>query len=186
MVHRVRVADTTAKIQAIKLVREITGFGLKDSLDLVEAKAFFEVDRDEATLLRIADEGTRAGVQFEFIPPLSASSSVAGESAGGSEQAGDFAVRYRSGPNKIHAIKLVRELHPELGLANAKDVVEQQGLIRVGLAAREAERIVGLFSEISSVVEVERISGGSTPSLPAPRAGTAQAVYGYASEDDDF
>jgi ribosomal protein L7/L12 len=191
MVHRVRVVDTTMKILAVKLVREMTGLGLKDSLDRVETKAFFDVSLDDATLLSFVEDGRRGGVQFEFVPPLDASAVTSGWSSMG-DPTGEFAIRYRSGPNKIGAIKLARELAPELGLSHAKDIVEQQGLVIAGIVAREAERIVGLFDAIGSVVEVERSSGvGSTPSVsapsvPPPRAGAANHVYGYSSDDDDF
>lgn len=182
MVHHVQVARADQKILAVKLVRELSGHGLQKSLELVETKAFFEVDRDEQTLLRLAEEGRRGGVQFEFVPPLDPSKS----SSDAPEQTGDFAVRYRSGPNRIHAIKLVREIEAMHGLADARDIVDTHGLICVGVTAQRAERIVALFDEIGSSVEVEADPRGFTMSEPAPQVGAGAAVHGYRSDDDDF
>ncbi len=187
MHYRIRVADTADKITAIKLVRELTGLGLKASLDLVEARAFFEADREDATLRRIVEDGARAGVRFEFDPPLDLAVTAGGDVSGRpTGPTGEFAIRYRSGVNKIAAIKLVRELNPELGLANARDVVEGQGLVCTGVGAAEVERILGLFAELGASVEVERVAMtcAPEPNLPSPRAG--KRPYGQASEDDDF
>ena len=186
MLRRVRVASTNQKISAIKLLRELSGLGLKDSKDLVEAAAFVEIDRDDATLARIAEEGRRCEVAFEFDPPLrgGASASSASFSSSSPSASGEFSLRYHSGPNKIPAIKLVRELSG-LGLKEAKDVVELAGVIRQGLSSSEAESIIARFTEIGSRVELVRGSSTPTPSLPSPRAG-AERVYGYVSEDDDF
>lgn len=153
MIHRVRITDTTSRIVAVKLVREMTGLGLKESLDLVDEKGWFSVQHDDATLGRFIDEGSRSDVTFECDPPLAAS-------AAGSM--GEFAIRYRSGPNKILAIKLVRELDPRFGLLEAKNLVEGEGLVRVGVSRAEAERIVGLFRELESVVEVFTVADAAT------------------------
>jgi ribosomal protein L7/L12 len=198
MAHRLRVTDTTAKIMAIKLVRELTGFGLRESLDLVEAKAWFSVERDDATLARTVDEGSRSGVTFEIDPPLDAALTTSAGGVAGLH--GEFAIRYRSGPNKIAAIKLVRELDPRFGLYDAKTLVESEGLVRVGITAAEAERIVRLFREIESVVDIELANATSTsvsvsvsvsaPSFPAPASPDPWAadkqVYGRPADDDDF
>jgi ribosomal protein L7/L12 len=209
MARRVRVIDTTARILAVKLVRELTGLGLKESLDHVDGKTWFSVDRDDAALGAIIGDARRNGVTFEFDPPLDQTSSVyALPFAIG--VAGEFAIRYRSGPNKIHAIKLVRELSSEFGLKEAKDLVEGEGLVRVGISSSEADRIVGLFREIGSIVEVERVGAEAHSSLPPPSvpppsaappsstppsgataklakpARPATHIYGRPADDDDF
>lgn len=184
MLRRVRVASTNQKISAIKLLRELSGLGLRDSKDLVEAAAFVEIDRDDATFARIAEEGRRCEVAFEFDPPLRGGAPASSFSSSSPSASGEFSLRYHSGPNKIHAIKLVRELSG-VGLKEAKDVVELAGVIRQGLSSSEAESIIARFTEIGSRVELVRGSSAPTPSLPSPRAG-AERVYGYVSEDDDF
>jgi large subunit ribosomal protein L7/L12 len=62
-----KVADTTKKIAVIKVVRELTGLGLKEAKDLVDAfpKAVKEgVARDEAEKIKAALEEQGAKVEI--------------------------------------------------------------------------------------------------------------------------
>lgn len=181
MSHQVRVVAQENKILAVKLVREMSGMGLRDSLDHVESGAYFETRCEDMSLRRMIEEGGRSGVAFEFVPPLAGVANLEGGAVVVGPR-GEWAVRYRSGANKIPAIKLARELQPEFGLAEAKHVVEQQGLVMSGIGRDEAEQIVARFAELGSVVELER-----AVTLPSPSAGqaSAPAVYGR-TEDDDF
>ncbi len=180
MLRRVRVVSFESKIMAVKLVRELSGFGLKESLDHVEASAAFEVSLDDYRLRQFADQARREGVVFEFDPPIGGFTS----SAFVEPEGGEWVVRYSSGPNKIAAIKLAREL-TYLGLAEAKNIVEQCGVIRSNLSRAQADAIVAQFREIGSSVEV--FAGTSLPkpqvSTPSPSRGSGS---GYVLPDDDF
>jgi ribosomal protein L7/L12 len=211
MLRRVRVIDHTNKIIAVKLVREMTSLGLREALGHVEAKSWFSADFADETLNRLVDEARRTGVTIEFDPPMDVASRSANELPIAIGIAGDYAIRYRSGPNKINAIKLTREINPNLGLKDTKDLVEGEGVIRVGVSYSEAQRIVGLFREIGSVVEVFEGNvavthlpppwvpappsppgqGGSSgtsarAAKPASPAHPATHVYGRPADDDDF
>ncbi|MFV8754724.1 ribosomal protein L7/L12 [Nannocystaceae bacterium ST9] len=196
MLRRVRVADASSRIHAIKQVREITGLGLKESLDLVDAKAWFEVDRDDALLSRVVDEGRAVGVRFEFNPPLAVPAPVAASIRVAPSSAG-WAVRFRQGSNKIEAIKLVREL-TGVGLAEAKDFVERQQQFCVVHSPAEVQRVLQAFAAIGASVEVE--AGGAielpsvgttssatpAPARATPRPSASKQVYGRPADDDDF
>jgi ribosomal protein L7/L12 len=97
------------KIQAIKVVREYTGWGLKEAKDYVEA------------------------LEAGHAPPPSAGPAAQQQAAGGDTLAGvDARIRQLiSDRQKIQAIKLVRE-HTGWGLKEAKDYVEA---LSVGEAA---------------------------------------------------
>ncbi|MDO9404166.1 MAG: ribosomal protein L7/L12 [Polaromonas sp.] len=92
-------------IVAIKLVREHTGLGLKESKDLVDRYQRGDRSFDTVTFAATPDRftGTRT-VPAGSLPP-------------------DAIEAMRRG-NKLEAIKLARDAHPGLGLAEAKDLVE--------------------------------------------------------------
>lgn len=87
-------------IQAIKIVREVTGMGLKESKDAVEAYAAHPDTRRNL----IQALGTKAEAAKLVFP----------------QQAADALSRGAV----IEAIKRVREANPHLGLKEAKDAVE--------------------------------------------------------------
>lgn len=156
---------------AIKLVRELSQCGLKEAKDIVEQQLGFWVTANADSQARIAEEAARYGIEFD--PPLDGT--VASPITGTIEPRG-CSVRYVFGDNKIAAIKLVREL-TGLGLREAKDLVEQGGLVRTELTRSQAETIARQFAELGARVEVLE-DGGS------PRRGH---VHDYQKEDDyDF
>ncbi len=66
-----------------------------------------------------------------------------------------YRIRYVQGSHAISAIKLVRDF-TGVGLREAKDIVDNQGVILDQVSAAEARRVARKFMEIDARVEVER------------------------------
>ena len=115
------------KISVIKVVREHTGLGLKESKDLVEAPK-----------PKLIKEGLSKADADSIVAQLAAAGAKAEAKQAGARKAkgpravpadAEFDVRLEdSGPNKIRAIKVVRQL-TGLGLAEARTVVESTPIV---------------------------------------------------------
>ena len=180
--YGIRVADFgRSKIMAIKLVRQVSGVGLKEAKDLVESGSVFEAELSAQQRGMLEREGHESGIHFEFAalgPGAEPShASVVGDIAPG----GEVAVRYLSGPRKIHAIKLARELSG-LGLKEAKELVERQGIVVSGLSRAEAEGIAARFAEFGSQVKLE--GSGSGPSLRVGGSADRVQIVGNVRVED--
>ena len=92
-------------------------------------------------------------------------------------------MRYLSGDRKINAIKLVREL-TRCGLKEAKDLVEQQGVVARDLSMAEARSIAARFEQIGSRVEIVGDGGRASDVDDGGHAGEDDEDYGY--DDLDF
>jgi ribosomal protein L7/L12 len=169
--HRARVVDFgEQKIIAIKLVRELTAAGLREAKDLVEQHLEFEFELDQRKQA-VLDQARSQRIVIELDGQRSEISIARGTGC---------AVRYVSGPNKIAAIRLVRELRNELGLVDAKTLVEDCGVVQTGLTRAEAEVILSQFAAIESRVEI--IGGGQRSSLASDMQATARSD----EDTDDF
>lgn len=161
LLARFAVADSVTlvdagqnKIQVIKLVREATGLGLKESKDLVEStpkliKEGLSAD-DAATLVKKLHD---AGAKAELGAGTKTSSPTLGESREGSW---DVELS-KLGPNKIQVIKLVREA-TGLGLKETKDLVESAPVfVKRGLSKAAAEELAqklgGVGAEARGVLQ---------------------------------
>ena len=84
-----------------------------------------------------------------------AAAPAAGDSSGGSEEQTDFTVTIKeAGPNKINAIKAVREV-TSLGLREAKELVESAPKpVREGVSKEEAEEVKGKLEASGAIVEI--------------------------------
>ena len=84
-----------------------------------------------------------------------AAAPAAGDSSGGSEEQTDFTVTIKeAGPNKINAIKAVREV-TSLGLREAKELVESAPKpVREGGSKEEAEEVKGKLEASGAIVEI--------------------------------
>jgi ribosomal protein L7/L12 len=187
MTRTLRVTYTPhKKIYAIKFVRELSGLGLKEAKDVVEGDATFTLSSsfEEWRLASFFEQAAHEEVHFQYADGSTGQREavVAPPPASG----GTWALRYHSGANKIDAIKLAREL-TGLGLKEAKDLVEQQGLVCDGLAREQAQAILERFAAFGSLVVLEQ-GGGGRPQLPSPKPGQggAAAVYGRPADNDDF
>jgi ribosomal protein L7/L12 len=165
------------KIHAIKYVRELSNLGLREAKDTVEGSARFTTTLEDWKLAAIIEQAACDEVSFTCDPPLVPASST--------PLPAGWAVRYHSGPNKIEAIKLTREL-TGVGLKEAKDIVELQGVIIEGLARERAEDIVARFAKCGSVVVLEGSGGARLPAPPTPAPTGTWVSYGRPREEDDF
>ncbi len=187
MTRTLRVTYTPhKKIYAIKFVRELSGLGLKEAKDVVEGEATFTLSPtfDESRLTSFVKEAAREEVHILFMHSSTGQSEAL--AAPPPPSGGTWAVRYHSGPNKIEAIRLARELGG-YGLKEAKDLVEQQGLVCGGLSRDQAHAIIDRFAAFGSLTVLEQGSGERVQ-LPSPKAGQGGsfAVYGRPADNDDF
>ncbi len=170
--HHVRSFGTN-KIMAVKLVRELAHCGLAEALQLVETSAGFFIQANAEAQARAAADARRYGIEFD--PPIDGTTGVGVSEPAPERLAGSCSVRYVSGPQIIHSIKLVREI-TGLGLKEAKDVVDKASEIRTGIS--RAEDIARRFAEVGARVEIHEAG-----SLPPPRV----SRHDYQNEDDyDF
>ena len=161
------------KIPVIKVVRELTGLGLKEAKDLVDAapKAVKEdIARDEAEKVKAALEEQGAKVEIACAGELPAASALPTASAGPSAVSPEtvtspptrgpqtFEVTLvDAGPNKIPVIKVVREL-TGLGLKEAKDLVDAVPVrVKEGISLDEAEKIKAALEEVGATVKLREL-----------------------------
>ena len=148
----VLLADAGAnKIGLIKVVRQITGLGLKEAKDLVEAgqkpihNGVSKADAD-AIKKRLTEVGATVEITRSAVPVRA---KVAAE-----EQTEFTVLLADAGANKIGLIKVVREI-TGLGLKEAKDLVEAgQKPIHNGVSKADAEAIKKRLTEVGATVEV--------------------------------
>src|SRR6202171_5270959 len=78
------------------------------------------------------------GVSAAMRPPPAAAQGAAPAAAAAAEEQTEFTVVLKdAGPNKINVIKGVREVNSSLGLKEAKDLVENLGTVKEGVAKDE-------------------------------------------------
>lgn len=183
--QRARVVSYGAhKIHAIKLVRTLAPLGLREAKDLVEQGGEFEFEFNGQARAEIS-EAARRGIELSVDLGAQLESRTAPQHM---TDAGIFVVRYGSGPNKIHAIKLVRELSG-LGLEDAKDLVEQGGEICRVFGRSEADALAARFAAFGSTVVIASIDVASPPPWrPSPSSSPSTSVGfdDYVQDDDDF
>ncbi|KIG17214.1 hypothetical protein DB30_03527 [Enhygromyxa salina] len=173
--HRTRVLSFgPSKILAIKLVRELSGAGLREAKELVETGSEFEFELNPRTQTTLRD-AARHGVRFE----LGSAQPGDAEATSGSVQS--FAVRFVASRQKIHAIKLILEL-TRLGLAEAKGIADRGDVIARDLDQAAAAAIVAQFAQIRT--EVEIIGGTATPRPTEPEH--EHDLEPFYDDDDDF
>jgi len=82
---------------------------------------------------------------------------AAAPAAGAAEEAGPSKVNLvlaSAGGNKIPVIKLIREI-TGLGLKEAKDIADNGGNIKEGIATEEANELKAKFEEAGATVELQ-------------------------------
>ena len=91
----------------------------------------------------------------ELVKALEAAAPAAGAAAPAEEEKTEFNVKLKEiGAKKIEVIKAVREF-TSLGLAEAKKLVEDLGMIKEGVNKEEAEKIVARMKEAGAVAVME-------------------------------
>ena len=87
---------------------------------------------------------------------MAAPAAAAPTAAAPVEEQTEFTVTLKdAGSNKINVIKAVREVNSSLGLKEAKDLVENLGVLKESVSKDEAAAIKKKFEEIGAKVEVK-------------------------------
>ena len=108
----------------------------------------------EMTLLEIKEVVDLMKEEFGVDPSAVA---VAAAPAAGAVEEGPSTVNVvlaSAGANKIAVIKLVREV-TGLGLKEAKDVADNGGVVKEGVAKEEAEAMKAQFEEAGATIELQ-------------------------------
>ena len=95
------------------------------------------------------------GVSAAMMVAPAAAAGAAPAAAAAEEQT-EFTVSLKeAGSNKINVIKVVREVNASLGLKEAKDLVENLGVIKEGVSKDEAATIKKKFEDAGAKVDVK-------------------------------
>ena len=95
------------------------------------------------------------GVSAAMMAAPAAAAGAAPAAAAAEEQT-EFTVSLKeAGSNKINVIKVVREVNASLGLKEAKDLVENLGVIKEGVSKDEAASIKKKFEDAGAKVDVK-------------------------------
>ena len=108
----------------------------------------------EMTLLEIKEVVDLMKEEFGVDPSAVA---VAAAPAAGAVEEGPSTVNVvlaNAGANKIAVIKLVREV-TGLGLKEAKDIADNGGVVKEGVAKEEAEAMKAQFEEAGATIELQ-------------------------------
>lgn len=164
---RARILTAPRKIEAIKVVRQVAGIGLREAKQAVEQREWFDL-RDPLRgpeLLAAA-----AGGAFTFELEDGESEDLPTETP-----AGEWA-RIVSTTRKIHAIKIVREVSG-VGLLEAKNAVEQGLRFRLRPNSRALDTLAAAEAEGILRYEVDGLDGAATPTSESGR---------IVEDDDEF
>jgi len=104
----------------------------------------------------VKDLEEKFGVTAQMAAPVAvAAMPGAAAAAPAAEEKTEFQVSLKSyGANKIKVIKAVREV-TSLGLKEAKEVVEKNGVIKEAVSKEEAEKIKAKLEEAGAEVEIK-------------------------------
>ena len=95
------------------------------------------------------------GVSAAMMAAPAAAAGAAPAAAAAEEQTEFTVVLKEAGANKINVIKAVREVNSSLGLKEAKDLVENLGVVKEGVSKDEAASIKKKFEDAGAKVEVK-------------------------------
>ena len=95
------------------------------------------------------------GVSAAMMAAPAAAAGAAPAAAAAEEQTEFTVVLKEAGSNKINVIKAVREVNSSLGLKEAKDLVENLGMVKEGVSKDEAASIKKKFEDAGAKVEVK-------------------------------
>ncbi len=114
------------------------------------------------TVLELVDlvEGLKEkwGVEAAAAMPagMMMAAPAAGEAAAAAEEQTEFTVSIKdAGASKLQVIKVVREIVSGLGLKEAKELVESNGVVKEGANKEEAASIKGKLEAVGATVEVK-------------------------------
>jgi large subunit ribosomal protein L7/L12 len=122
-----------------------------DVLDAIANMTVLEVSE----LVKLMEEkfGVTAAAPVAMAAVGAAPATAAAEAA---EEQTEFTVKITSaGEKKIEVIKAVRTVVPGLGLKEAKDLVEANGIVKENISKDEAAKIKKALEEAGASVEVK-------------------------------
>lgn len=149
----VLVTEGDSKIQAVKVVRDVTELGLSDALNVVKSvpktvKA--GVTKEEGEKIIKAFEPNHAKVELRDAKGI-----VVVKSGETPVVLGTFTLLLKSFKNKIQTIAVVRDL-TGLGLADAKKLVESAPVtLKDGMTNEEAQKYKRKLEAVESEAEVK-------------------------------
>lgn len=150
------------KINVIKLIKDLTGLGLKETKDLVEST-------DQAPAVVGSFPRAEAERVIRELRALGVTASIDEDGAAAAPRPPEAVlVLHAHGPNKINVIKIVREL-TGLGLKDAKDLVEAtaQGPVRLGAPQEKTRAEAALYELRSAGASAELQDEGATTAATA-------------------
>ena len=117
-------------------------------------------DIEKLSVLELADLvkalEDKFGVQAVAAAPVAAAGASASEEAGGEEKSTFTVVLTAAGSNKIAVIKALREIKPDLGLKEAKDMTEQlPAEVLTDAKKEDAENAKKKLEEAGAAVELK-------------------------------
>lgn len=116
----------------------------------VESMTVLELNK----LVKALEE--KFGVSAAAMSMAAPAAGAAAAPAAAAEEQTEFTVSLKeAGSNKINVIKVVREVNSSLGLKEAKDLVENLGVIKEGVSKDEAATIKKKFEDAGAKVEVK-------------------------------
>ena len=150
------------KLNVVKIVKTILGLGLKEAKDLVEQGGVMKADvsREEAEAIKaqMVEAGATVEIQVHGAtePEPMLAPTPAPTPTGGFD-----VVLLDAGPGKLNVVKIVKTILG-LGLKEAKDLVEQGGVMKANVSREEAEAIKAQLVEAGATVEI-RGDGAPAP-----------------------
>lgn len=116
----------------------------------VESMTVLELNK----LVKALEE--KFGVSAAAMSMAAPAAGAAAAPAAAAEEQTEFTVSLKeAGANKINVIKVVREVNSSLGLKEAKDLVENLGVIKEGVSKDEAATIKKKFEDAGAKVDVK-------------------------------
>ena len=144
-----------SKIKVIKVVREVTGLGLKEAKELVEAAP--KVVKEAAAKADAEELKKKLEEEFGVSAAAGVVVAAAGAGAPAEEEKTEFDVELTEVPaaSKIKVIKVVREV-TGLGLKEAKELVEAAPkVVKEAAAKADAEELKKKLEEVGAKVTLK-------------------------------
>src|SRR5699024_7472631 len=154
-----------SKLSIVKLVRELTGLGLKESKEIVDKLGIVAEDliRNEAERFKKLLEDAGAKVRIEKMEVKDPEPEPEPE-----DPNKEFLVRFLSvGKHKLRVVKMIKEL-TKLGLKESKDVADRLGVVAENLGKKEAERFKKLLEDAGAKVRIEEMEVKDPAPQPEP------------------
>ena len=119
----------------------------------IENKEIIEANK-EKTILEVKEVVDMMKEEFGVDPSSVAVAAAPAAEAAGSDDAAKTVVLTAAGDQKLHVIKVIREI-TGLGLKEAKDVADNGGNIKENVSSDEANEIKAKLEEAGATVELK-------------------------------